>query len=195
MEVFTVAALSYLIGSFSSAFVVGKIFMKIDIRNHGSGNAGATNAIRIMGKKLGILTFFLDFTKGLATVLLGRFILGEMGGYLASIFAVIGHNWPIFFRFKGGKGIATTIASMAIVNFPITLISVVVGVLTAYFSKFVSLGSLVYLSLQFILAASGIISFNLYLTLLTLALAVLGFYRHKENIKRLVNGKENRIGR
>jgi glycerol-3-phosphate acyltransferase PlsY len=195
MEVFAVAALSYLIGSFSSAFVVGKVFMKIDIRNHGSGNAGATNAIRIMGKKLGILTFSLDFTKGLAAVLLGRFILGEMGGYLASIFAVIGHNWPIFFRFKGGKGIATTIASMAIVNFPITLISVIVGVLTAYFSKFVSLGSLVYLTLQFILAASGLVSFNLYLILLTLALAVLGFYRHKENIKRLVNGKENRIGR
>jgi glycerol-3-phosphate acyltransferase PlsY len=190
-----VAVIAYLIGSFSSAYIVGKLFLKIDIRNHGSGNAGATNAVRIMGRKLGVLTFLMDFTKGLAAVVLGRYMFGELGGYIASLFAVIGHNWPIFLSFKGGKGIATTIATMAVINFPITLASVILGISVALFTKFVSLGSIVFLTALFILAASGVAGFEPYLVILTFILALLGFYRHKENIKRLLEGTENRMGK
>lgn len=190
-----IAVLSYLIGSFSSAYVVGKLFMKIDIRKHGSGNAGATNAVRIMGKKLGVLTFLMDFTKGIAAVLIGLYIHNELGGYLSALFAVIGHNWPIFLNFKGGKGIATTIAAMAVLSFPTTLLSVIVGILTAVITRYVSLGSIVFLTVLFLLTSIGVFIKDPYLTALTFFLAILGFYRHRENIKRLLAGNENRIGR
>lgn len=195
MEMLLVPALSYLIGSFSSAYIVGKSFKKIDIRNHGSGNAGATNALRIMGKKLGVLTFLMDFAKGVIAVLIGLGLVGYNGGIIAAFFTVVGHNWPIFFKFKGGKGIATTIGAMAIIQFPITLISVLVGVATAAISKYVSLGSLVFLTVLFLLTFTGLSDGGLNTSVLTFSLMILGYYRHKENIKRLIKGNENKIGR
>lgn len=195
MEMLLVPALSYLIGSFSSAYIVGKAFKKIDIRNHGSGNAGATNALRIMGKKLGVLTFLMDFAKGAIAVLIGLGLVGYNGGIIAAFFTVVGHNWPIFFKFKGGKGIATTIGAMAIIQFPITLISVLVGVATAAISKYVSLGSLVFLTVLFLLTFTGLSDGGLNTSVLTFSLMILGYYRHKENIKRLIKGNENKIGR
>lgn len=195
MNFFLIIVISYLIGSFSSAYFVGKYFKKIDIRNHGSGNAGATNALRIMGKKLGVITFLLDFFKGIIAVNIGILISGYDGGLVAAIFTVIGHNYPIFLNFKGGKGIATTIATLAVLEFPITLISVIVGVLVAAISKYVSLGSLVFLSTLFVLSIFGTEEFYIYRTLTILFLMILGYYRHKENIKRLISGTENRLGR
>ncbi|WP_422485217.1 glycerol-3-phosphate 1-O-acyltransferase PlsY [Gudongella sp. DL1XJH-153] len=195
MEMLLVPALSYLIGSFSSAYIVGKAFKKIDIRNHGSGNAGATNALRIMGKKLGVLTFLMDFAKGVIAVLIGLGLGGYNGGIIAAFFTVVGHNWPIFFKFKGGKGIATTIGAMAIIQFPITLISVIVGIATAVISKYVSLGSLVFLTVLFLLTFTGLSGGGINTSVLTFSLMILGYYRHKENIKRLIKGNENKIGR
>ena len=195
MEMLFVPVLAYLIGSFSSAYVVGRVFKKIDIRNHGSGNAGATNALRIMGSKLGVLTFFMDFAKGIVAVLVGTGLGGYTGGMIAALFAVLGHNWPIFFKFKGGKGIATTIAAMAMLQFPITLLSVVVGVLTAAISRYVSLGSLVFLTVLFALSFTGMSDGGSIVSIITFVLMVLGYYRHKGNIKRLIEGTENRIGR
>ncbi len=195
MNFFLIIVISYLVGSFSSAYFVGKYFKKIDIRNHGSGNAGATNALRIMGKKLGVITFLLDFFKGIIAVNIGILISGYDGGLVAAIFTVIGHNYPIFLNFKGGKGIATTIATLAVLEFPITLISVIVGVFVAAIFKYVSLGSLVFLSTLFVLSIFGTKEFYIYRTLTILFLMILGYYRHKENIKRLISGTENRLGR
>ncbi len=195
MEIFLIPVISYLIGSFSSAYVVGRAFKKIDIRNHGSGNAGATNALRIMGRKLGVLTFLMDFAKGIVAVMIGLGLGGYSGGTIAALFAVMGHNWPIFFKFKGGKGIATTIAAMAILQFPITLISVIVGVLTAAISRYVSLGSLVFLTVLFGLTFTGLSDGGGITSIITFILMALGYYRHKGNIKRLLEGNENKIGR
>ena len=195
MEIFLIPVISYLIGSFSSAYVVGRAFKKIDIRNHGSGNAGATNALRIMGRKLGVLTFLMDFAKGIVAVMIGLGLGGYSGGTIAALFAVMGHNWPIFFKFKGGKGIATTIAAMAILQFPITLISVIVGVLTAAISRYVSLGSLVFLTVLFGLTFTGLSDGGGITSIITFILMALGYYRHKGNIKSLLEGNENKIGR
>ena len=107
----------------------------------------------------------------------------------------MGHNWPIFFKFKGGKGIATTIAAMAILQFPITLISVIVGVLTAAISRYVSLGSLVFLTVLFGLTFTGLSDGGGITSIITFILMGLGYYRHKGNIKRLLEGNENKIGR
>lgn len=194
MKLIIIALLSYLIGCFSSAYFVGKIFKRIDIRAHGSGNVGSTNAMRVMGKKLGILTFLLDFSKGIIAVLIGYWILGFNGGLIASIFVVIGHDWPVFIGFKGGKGVATTLSALAILNFPTALIAIIIGVIVAIISKYVSLGSLVFLSLIPFISTIMTKSFNKQLFITTIILALIGIYRHKENIKRIIKGTENKIG-
>lgn len=194
MKLIIIALLSYLIGCFSSAYFVGKLFKRIDIRAHGSGNVGSTNAMRVMGKKLGILTFLLDFSKGIIAVLIGYWIMGYNGGLLASVFAVIGHDWPVFIGFRGGKGVATTLSALAILNFPTALITIIIGVVVAIISKYVSLGSLVFLSLIPIISTIITKSFNKQLFITTIILALIGIYRHKENIKRIIKGTENKIG-
>lgn len=195
MRLFLIPVFAYLIGSFSSAYVIGRAFRKIDIRKFGSGNPGTTNAMRVLGKKYGLLTFTLDFSKGIIASLVGLYLYGYYGGLLASLFVVIGHNWPIFFKLKGGKGIATTIAALAVLQFQLTLIAVLIGVAVAAISKYVSLGSLVFLAINFILSLSGIIKFDVYTQLTYFLLFLLGSYRHKTNIKRLISGTENKIGR
>ena len=195
MRLFLIPVFAYLIGSFSSAYVIGRAFRKIDIRKFGSGNPGTTNAMRVLGKKYGLLTFALDFSKGIIASVVGLYLYGYYGGLLASLFVVIGHNWPIFFKLKGGKGIATTIATLAVLQFQLTLIAVLIGVAVAAISKYVSLGSLVFLAINFILSLSGIIKFDVYTQLTYFLLFLLGSYRHKTNIKRLISGTENKIGR
>lgn len=195
MRLFIIPILAYIIGSFSSAYVIGRVFKKIDIRKLGSGNPGTTNAMRVMGRKFGLMTFALDFIKGMVASLVGLYMYGYYGGLLASLFVVIGHNWPVFFKFKGGKGVATTIASLAVLQFNLTLISVIIGVLVAAFSRYVSLGSIVFFTINFILSLTGIIRFDIYTQIIYFLLFVLGLFRHKENIKRLVSKTENKIGR
>lgn len=186
--------ISYLIGTFSSAYVIGKIFLKIDIRSHGSGNSGATNAVRVMGRKLGILTFLLDFLKGIIAAVLGLLILGQDGGLYAGLFAVIGHNWPFYLKFKGGKGVSTTIGVLAVLNFPVALISVIIGVSIGAISKFVSLGSITFfITVPIITLLWDGLSRPRFLVL-TIILGIIGLYRHKSNIERLLSGRENKIG-
>lgn len=193
MKLIIIVVLSYLIGCFSSAYFIGKIFKRIDIRSHGSGNVGSTNAVRVMGKKLGVLTFLLDFSKGIIAVLIGYWLLEYNGGLVAAIFVVLGHDWPVFIGFRGGKGVATTLSALVILNFPTALISIIIGVIVAIISKYVSLGSIVFLSLIPIISSMITESFNIQLFITTIILSLIGIYRHKENIKRLINGTENKI--
>ena len=195
MKTFIVILISYLIGSFSSAFFIGKIFMKIDIREFGSGNAGATNAIRVMGKKLGFSTFILDVFKGILAVLISRAILGDNGGYIGGIFAVLGHNWPLFIGFKGGKGVATSLGVILIFHPLTAIVCVLLGMTTTLITRFVSLGSIVFLVLTPIVNAIITEEFNKQFFITTLLLALLAIYRHKANFKRIASGTENKIGR
>lgn len=195
MDIVLIIILSYLIGCFSSAYLIGRIFKKMDIRSYGSGNSGTTNAVRVMGFKLGVLTFLLDFSKGILAVLIGINIMGQLGGFIATIFVVIGHDWPVFLRFKGGKGIATTIGALAVLNFPVALISVIIGILTALLTRYVSLGSMMFLIMVPIISLIYNSAFNQSFFLTTVILGLVGIYRHKENIKRLINGNENKLGR
>ncbi|MBC7088242.1 MAG: glycerol-3-phosphate 1-O-acyltransferase PlsY [Tissierellales bacterium] len=194
MKLILVAIISYLLGSFSSAYVVGKIYKNIDIREHGSGNAGATNAMRVLGKPAGIVTFSLDALKSILSVLIGLQIYGYTGGLVAAVFTVIGHNWPIFFGFKGGKGIVATITTMAILQFELTLISILIGLLIGFITKYVSLLSITFLLSMVVLSFSGIISVDIYTKITILFLSLMGIFRHRSNIHRLINGKENKFG-
>ena len=106
------AAIGYLLGNFQTGLVVGWASRKIDLRMHGSGGTGATNALRTLGKGGALLTFLGDFVKGTLASLLGLAVAGQEGQLVASLFAVIGHIWPVFFRFRGGKGVTTSVGSM-----------------------------------------------------------------------------------
>lgn len=186
--------ISYLIGSFSSAYFIGKFAKDIDIRSHGSGNSGTTNALRVMGKKLGVLTFVFDFGKGILAVFIGRWLMGDIGALIGGFAAVIGHNWPIFIGLKGGKGVATSLGVLLILHWPSTIIAVMVGVIVGLTTRYVSLGSMCFLSsfpIVYILISK---SFQRGYFILALLLAILAIIRHKSNIERLIAGNENKLG-
>lgn len=193
MKYILVILISYTIGCFSSAYIIGKLFENIDIRDYGSGNVGATNALRVMGAKLGAFTFVLDILKGIVAVLLGNYLLGDIGALLGGLFAVVGHDWPIFIGFKGGKGIATSIGSLLVLYGPIIFIPIAITLIIIAISKYVSLGSISFLILTPITYLILGRPFQKEYLLIAIVLAVIGIIRHKENIKRLIKNEENKL--
>jgi glycerol-3-phosphate acyltransferase PlsY len=188
MKYILLTIISYFIGNISFAYILGKIFAKKDVREYGSGNAGATNAFRTFGKKVGALVFLGDVLKGVAAVLLGRYLGGQTGAYIAGAFVIIGHNWPVLLSFKGGKGVATTIGVMLFVNAKLTLICVIIGVVIIVITRTVSLGSISGMGLAPFVALIFIRPLTIDFFLFTVFLAGMSIYRHKDNIKRLVKG-------
>lgn len=187
-----VSVLSYVLGNFSTAYFLAKLYADIDIRKYGSGNAGATNALRTLGKKVGLAALLGDIIKGIIAVLIGSFIAGEDGQIVAGLFVVIGHNWPAFLNFKGGKGIATTIGVMAAINPYIVAGIVPVGVLIIAITRYVSLASIL-----------GMIAFPITmlftkqpvkLVIFSFLLSIMAVYRHRSNIHKLLTGTENKLG-
>lgn len=193
-KILLVLLLSYLIGNINTAYLIGKIFENKDIRNYGSGNAGATNALRVFGVKIAAITFLFDLLKAVIAVFLGKMILGETGMLLSGVSVVVGHNWPVLLNFKGGKGIASTIGVMLVVNYKIALICVAIGLIIVIRSKYVSLGSITAMALLPIIGLIVNRPFNLDFLIFTLILSVMAIYRHKENISRLLKGQERKIG-
>lgn len=191
---FVVALISYFIGNFSSAYILGKIFQKKDIRNYGSGNAGATNALRVFGKKLGGITFILDVLKGILAVYIGEKMMGYNGKLIASIFVVLGHNWPVFLKFKGGKGIATSLGVIFLLHWSTAIICTAIGVAIIIITRYVSLGSIIAAGLVPIIGSILNRPFNKDFFITTLILAILAIYRHKDNINRLLKGEEFKLG-
>jgi glycerol-3-phosphate acyltransferase PlsY len=186
-------ALSYLLGSVSFSIVIAKWVKGIDIRQHGSGNAGATNTLRVLGKGPGILVFVLDIAKGVAAVLIGR-VLGENEWIpvLCGLAAIIGHNWPIWFRFKGGKGIATTVGVVATLAFLPALCAGIVAIATIALTRYVSLGSLLFAALTPLFIS--IFYFSVPLLCASLLICIFAFVRHRTNIVKLFQGTENKLG-
>lgn len=184
--------LCYLLGNFNAAYIYGKITKKTDIRQHGSGNAGTTNAIRVMGKKAGFIVFASDFLKGLIAVLLaGALSDGKYAQAIAALAVIIGHNWPMFLKFKGGKGVATLIGAYAILAPIPLLIALVIALIIIYFTKWVSLASLCgILSILIMLLIMQGLSTN---SILTLIIAAISIFQHRQNIKRIFKGQENKL--
>jgi len=184
--------LSYLLGSITFSFVIGKL-KGIDIRKHGSGNAGATNALRVLGFFPAISVLILDIGKGAITVWIAQSVFVEAWVVVGCAFMVIaGHNWPIFFGFRGGKGIATTIGVAAVLCFYPTLFAVVVAVIVIAITRYVSLGSLIFATvlpffIWFFDFPSAFLGFSI-------AIAIIAYIRHKNNIIKLFKGQENKIG-
>lgn len=192
MNYFFIAIISYLLGNISFAYILGKIFTKKDVRDYGSGNAGATNAIRAFGKKIGAMVFIGDVLKSVIAVLIGK-TLGVTGMYLAGAMVIIGHNWPVFLNFKGGKGVATTIGVMIIASPFVTMICFVLGLVVIIATRTVSLGSIIGMAMAPLAAGIFVRPFDMSLFIFCLFIGTMAIYRHKENIKRILNGKENKL--
>ncbi|MET3289531.1 glycerol-3-phosphate 1-O-acyltransferase [Brevibacillus fluminis] len=186
--------ISYLIGSISFSYLIAKQIAGIDIRSHGSGNAGATNTLRVLGKGPGILVLVLDALKGLAAMGIAHWITGgdPVSYAFAGIFAIVGHNWPIFFGFRGGKGIATTLG-VALGLSPLAfLIAAVITVIVIAITRYVSLGSLVFVTLLPVLL--WFLTDHPIYPLVSLLITVFAYVRHSSNIVNLVQGKERKLG-
>jgi glycerol-3-phosphate acyltransferase PlsY len=192
MNTILALVLGYLLGNISASFIVGKITKNIDIRKFGSGNAGATNTLRVLGLKAGLLVFFVDLLKGVAAVLIGSLIAGEAGGFAAGAASVAGHIWPVFLGFKGGKGVATSFGILLVLFPAIALIMFVVFTSLVTITRYMSLGSITSAVLLPILLL--LFGYDWQYFFFGLVLASLVVYLHKGNITRLLAGKENKLG-
>lgn len=204
--IFTVI-LAYLLGSISFAIVFSKAFMKKDVRELGSGNAGTTNIMRTGGVKLGALTFLCDVLKGFIACFVGKLVFkfafqngdewSVYGAFLCGLACMLGHVFPIFFQFKGGKGIATSVGIFAVCCWPAILIGLAVFAVGVIITKIVSISS--------IAAAVTVVGFSMIFSykngsalfwpqaLLSILMGILVIVKHGENIKRLINGTEKRL--
>ena len=188
MDIFLIGIISYLMGSVPFGFILTKIFLKKDIREIGSGNIGATNALRTGNKTIGYSTLVLDILKAIAPVIYVKIFYQDFL-YIASLCAFLGHVFPIWLKFKGGKGVATYVGILFAINIYFGIIFTISWFITFFISKYSSLSSLV-----------GAASIPIYLLILTqfdkaiffTIIFVLIFFTHRENIKRLKNKEETK---
>ena len=196
------AIIAYAIGSVNFSIIFSKKFAGFDVREKGSGNAGTTNMLRSVGKGLAALTLVCDILKGVVAILIAIGI-GKIAGdvkpeilvQIAGIFAVIGHTFPVYFGFKGGKGVATSLGILLLTNWQIGLICLVFAILIMALSRMVSLGSLMaavlFPVLTIFITDNYIVPGNYIIFGIIMALIVI--FNHRANLKRIYNGEENRL--
>ena len=200
-----IGIISYFIGSISFSVLISKKIAGIDVREKGSKNAGSTNVLRSVGIKAAIITLICDILKGIVAVLIATLIGNIVGNVdkallvqIAGILVILGHVFPIFFEFKGGKGVATALGVLLITNWKIGLICLIFALVLIIITRMVSVGSMVaallfpvltlFISESFIVIATGFKYF-----IYSLIIAIIIIFNHRENIKRIMNGTENKI--
>lgn len=185
------ATMAYLLGSIPSGLWIGRKFFQIDIRQHGSGNLGATNSFRILGKKAGSIVLLMDLLKGsISVLLLKQMDLHGVSPLIIALFAVIGHTYPLFANFKGGKAVAT-FAGVILAYQPILfLIGLGIFILTLAISKMVSFTSMLTISIGVLLS---LYFQDMVLTTIALLADIFIIYRHRTNIQRILNGTEPKV--
>lgn len=190
LSLLVVAVLAYLLGSVPFGIVMARLFGLGDLRKIGSGNIGATNVLRTGNKPAALLTLLGDAGKGGAAVLLARALVGEDAAQLAGVMAFLGHCFPVFLRFRGGKGVATFLGTLLALSWPLGVAACLTWLAAAAAFRMSSLAALI--------AAVSAPVFALWLVpqavVFCIALATLIFYRHGANIRRILNGEEPRIG-
>lgn len=205
VKVFIALLLGYLLGSANTSLIVGK-FYGVDVRKHGSGNAGLTNTLRTIGKMAALFVVLGDILKGVLSCLIGYFILKDIQGlsiaavevpwnvgmFFGGLGAIVGHNWPLYFGFKGGKGILTTfsVVMMTAPYIGLTLLGIFIVIVAL--TRYVSLGSMTGCLLFPVFIA--IFYKNIVFVIFAILLAALAIMRHNQNIVRLLNGTESKLG-
>ena len=201
LKIFAGLMMGYLVGSLNTAVVVGKIYGK-DIRSHGSKNAGLTNALRVLGKSAAVFVLAGDILKGIVACLIG---LG-LGVYVysgeakdcvsllaAGAGAVIGHNWPVYFGFKGGKGALTGVAVLFMFDWVMALICLGFFVIVVASTRYVSLGTICAAMLFVLISFLPVFGHTFYFYIFALIMAFIVIFKHKGNIERLLSGTENKL--
>ena len=185
------ATMAYLLGSIPSGLWIGRKFFQIDIRQHGSGNLGATNSFRILGKKAGTIVLLMDLLKGsISVLLLKQMDLHGISPLIIALFAVIGHTYPLFANFKGGKAVATFAGVILAYQPVLFLIGVGIFILTLAISKMVSFTSMLTISIGVLLS---LYFQDMVLTTIALLADIFIIYRHRTNIQRILNGTEPKV--
>jgi glycerol-3-phosphate acyltransferase PlsY len=188
---YLIIILSYLLGSIPFGLLIGKVFAIGDIRQSGSGNIGATNMLRVGGKKLGAFTLILDVSKGLLACYVADKLVGGHAMILAAALAVIGHIFPIWLKFKGGKGVATSFAVFCYCDYKIGLICIAIWLLTFLISRISSLAAILSFGLAPIVGY--FLGNDKWLFIMMLVSSMLVLIRHYENIIRLINKDEKSL--
>ena len=185
------ATMAYLLGSIPSGLWIGRKFFQIDIRQHGSGNLGATNSFRILGKKAGTIVLLMDLLKGsISVLLLKQMDLHGISPLIIALFAVIGHTYPLFANFKGGKAVATFAGVILAYQPVLFLIGLGIFILTLAISKMVSFTSMLTISIGVLLS---LYFQDIVLTIIALLADIFIIYRHRTNIQRILNGTEAKV--
>lgn len=191
-----ILVLAYLIGSISPSYLIAKHFYGFDIREKGSGNAGTTNAYRTMGKKVALITLLVDILKGALAAYIGLKTLGREFAPFTGFMAVIGHNFPFYLDFRGGKGVATSIGMATVAAPKVLAFCAAIALPVLFITKIVSAASITAFIVLLLLSIYLMITDGpMYLIIVFVPLAVLNLYRHRSNIKRILNGTENKIGK
>lgn len=200
-----IAIIAYLIGSINFSVIISKRMAGFDVREKGSGNAGTTNMLRSVGVKAAVITLLCDILKGVVVILIALLIGNIVDGLddallvqLAGIFVIIGHTFPIFFGFKGGKGIATSLGVLLMINWQIGLICLVFALVLMAITRMVSVGSIaaavLFPVLVLFIGQNYIVPVNNWSYLIfSIIIALLVIFNHRENLKRIFTGKENKI--
>lgn len=192
-----VVVISYFIGTISCAYLISKYIFSKDIRQYQYKNPGTTNMLRTFGKKAGAVTLVGDYLKGTIAVLISSFLAKKLGAdpdlarYISALAVVCGHNWSVFMRFRGGKGVATSYGAMLAISPLMTLASMVFYIIILLVTRYVSIASMLGVCLFPILMLMTDDMSGLWLGIL---LSVSVVYKHRENIRKLLNGRENRLG-
>ena len=200
--IIAVAIISYLIGSVNFSILISKAISGKDIRESGSGNAGATNMLRTHGKKMGVLTLLLDVLKGIIAIIIAIIVDKNIGtntgilSYIAGVCVILGHNFPIYFGFKGGKGVATSLGVVLMLDWKVGLIVAVCAIAIMAITRYVSLGSILggaaYIVVE-IVKAIVTKNYNIVQLVCVVIIGGLLIARHHANIKRLISGTENKL--
>ena len=191
LSIFLGATMAYLLGSIPSGLWIGRKFFQIDIRQHGSGNLGATNSFRILGKKAGSIVLLMDLLKGsISVLLLKQMDLHGVSPLIIALFAVIGHTYPLFANFKGGKAVATFAGVILAYQPVLFLIGLGIFILTLAISKMVSFTSMLTISIGVLLS---LYFQDMVLTSIALLADIFIIYRHRTNIQRILNGTEPKV--
>lgn len=190
MEYVVFILIAYLLGSIPSGLIVGKIFYGVDIREHGSGNLGATNAFRTLGIKAGTVVIIADILKGTLATLLPIWFGADLHPLIAGMAAAIGHSFPIFAGFRGGKAVATSGGVLLAYEPVLFLLLVVAFLISLYISKYVSLSSII---VAIIAVIYTFFKGDIPLIIVVLFLASFVIFRHRANVKRILNKTEPKI--
>lgn len=202
-----IAVIAYLIGSINFSIILSKRMAGFDIREKGSGNAGTTNMLRAVGKKAAVITLICDILKGVVSILIavlsGKIVKNLDNALLvqlAGIFVIIGHTFPVFFKFKGGKGIATALGVLLMINWQIGLICLIFALVLMALTKMVSVGSIAaailfpilvaFIDQNYIVQTSNS---NWSYLVFSIIVALLVIFNHRANVQRILNGTENRL--